>query len=173
MPKPITSSTKAKKPRPPRASAAERALTTEQNAVRREVAAYWLAIGVTQQRAADECGVDLRTVQRWCAEQDFQQHVADLRQQAFAEIEPQMWANVRLALDVERRMLNGEVQGDDPAWGAAKSLLDRFRGLALSAEAPPPPGGGGPGGVAVTVYANGERRDEPDRPRRDVIDQAP
>ncbi|MCK9495242.1 MAG: helix-turn-helix domain-containing protein [Dehalococcoidia bacterium] len=172
MPKPITSSTTKKPASRAKRPASERALTTAQNATRREVAAYWLAIGVTQQRAADECGVDLRTVQRWCAEDDFQQRLRGLREQAFAEIEPQMWANVRLALDVERRMLNGEVKGDDPAWSAAKSLLDRFRGLALTAEAPPPAGGGAQGGVALTVNVGGQR-DEPERRRREVIEQAP
>lgn len=132
----------------PRPAAAERALTTAQNAARRELAAYWLGIGVTQQRAADECGADLRTVQRWCAEQSFQDRIAQHRRTAFEQIEPQMWANVRLALDVERRMMNGELKADDPAWLAAQRLLDRFRAVFVDVDAPPSSGGSleGPAG---------------------------
>lgn len=130
MAKRVTSSSPEKAQRPKR-PAAERAVSTAQNAARREIAAYWLGIGVTQQRAADECGADLRTVQRWCAEPEFREQVAAHRRQAFDEIAPQMFANVRLALDVERRVMNGELARDDDSAVEARDLLTRFRAASV------------------------------------------
>lgn len=137
--------------------------------VRRDVAARWLAIGTTQKRAADEAGVDVRTVAQWCTEQPFRDRIADLRATAFTELEADMLANVRHAIDLERRVFTEELKHDNPAYREAKPLLERVRNLIFRIEAPPAQGGDAQGSPGVAVYvANGGVQHE--RPGGTVID---
>lgn len=92
----------------------------------KRAAARYIAIGCTQQYSADQVGVTLRTVQNWCAEDEFDQVVTQLRDLAWARVEPGIMANVELALEVQRQMFRGEVSPDDKRYAAAQRLIDRI-----------------------------------------------
>lgn len=134
-------------------------------AVRRDIAARWLAIGVTQDRAAREAGVDVRTVAKWAADEAFRARIADLRARAFTEIEADMLANVRFALDLERRVFTEEIKHDNPAYLEARPLLIRIRDLIFRIESPAPAGDDPARGVTVAVYngAGGVQHEQPGR----------
>lgn len=92
----------------------------------RRAAALYLAIGFTGQDVADRVGQDIRTIQRWCADPVFDAYRQALRALAISRIEPAIMANVELALDVQRRMLIGEVAPTDARYLAAERIINRI-----------------------------------------------
>ncbi len=87
-------------------------------------AARLMALGYTQQMVADELQVTLRTVQNWCAIPGFYVYVDELAAMAWTRVEPRLMANIELALDVQRRMLLGEIDAKSPRYVEARSLIN-------------------------------------------------
>lgn len=83
---------------------------------------------------ADKVGVTLRTVQYWCAEEEFDQEVSRLRELAWQRVEPGIMANVELALEVQRAMFAGEIKADDKRYIEARRLIDRILDRLLYVE---------------------------------------
>lgn len=116
----------------------------------KRAAARLRAIGCTQDYTANEVGVDIRTVQNWCAEDEFDSVVRQLKELAWARVEPGIMANVELAIEVQRQMFMGEIKADDKRYLAAQRLIDRILDRLLYVEpAHNPPGS--PGLVAVNI----------------------
>jgi hypothetical protein len=95
--------------------------------VQQEAAARYLAIGCTHQYTADRCGIkSLVTIHNWFKRREFADYVQLLRERAFDEVNPKIWQNVVLALELQRQVLAGEVPADDPRLPIADKLLSRF-----------------------------------------------
>ncbi len=99
--------------------------------------ARFLALGYSRQRAADEAGCSDRTVERYARRPEFVELVDRLRERAWSKVQPEIIQNVRQALDIRRRVLEGEISDNDSRWKAAQPLLrivDRVTERALSAD---------------------------------------
>ena len=82
-----------------------------------------MAIGYTQQMAADEMGIALRTVQNYCAKKGFYEYVKHLSLLAWERVEPSLMANMELALDVQRQVLLGKIDAKDGRYVEARALI--------------------------------------------------
>lgn len=111
-----------------------------------------LAIGYPQTAAAEALGQNLRTVQRWCADEQFEAYIDRLYQTAWERVEPGIMANVELAIEVQRQMLRGEVKPNDPRYREAARLLDRILDRLLYVE--PASAGGDAAGIAAVSAVN-------------------
>lgn len=165
MSKPITSSTKKPVAKKSTASSTPR---PKANPAQRELAARLLAIGGhSQEGVARVVGVQLRTVQRWHAEDAaFQARVDELRAMAIERIEPKVWALVELALENMRRMFAGEIKHDDPVYVESKSFLARFFERTFYVEPAAPAGGSA--AAAATINLNVGAGGQPEPPRRAI-----
>lgn len=94
--------------------------------VRQRVAAHRLAVGGTQEQAAQAVGVDTRTVRRWCDDPDFAALVDYLHVTAWERVEPAVFATLELAIGVIQQMLRGELEADDKRVLSAERLLERL-----------------------------------------------
>lgn len=119
-------------------------------------AARLLAIGYTKGMAASEAGVDLRTVMRWCARSDFHELVLQYQQTAFARVEPMIMANLELALEMQRKVMNGELAPNDPRFAVAHDLIKRFLDRLLYVEPALGAGGNPPPGITVPIQINAQ-----------------
>lgn len=123
-------------------------------------AAKLLAIGFTQQMTADEVRVDIRTVRRWLERHEFCELVEHYRETACAHIDPDIWAHLRLAIEIDRRVLIGEIAFDDPRAIRAQRLIDRFLDRLLYVEPAPATvaGGNTPTGPAALIQINAQQQ---------------
>lgn len=96
----------------------ERAWTPSEDRVAR-----LLAIGYTQEMAADELGMARRTVQNYCAKPGFYEYVKHLSLLAWERVEPSLMANMELALDVQRQVLLGKLDAKDNRYIEARALI--------------------------------------------------
>ena len=116
-------------------------------------AARLRAIGYTQQMTAEAIGAGMRTVQGWCAEPEFDSHVQRLHEEAFRRIEPQLMANLEMAISVQRDMFAGRISPSEKRYIEAAKLIDRLLDRLLYTE-PAEPASSKPA-VGVTVI-NGQ-----------------
>lgn len=93
-----------------------------------------LAIGCSQQYTADHVGAGLRTVQNWCAEDEFDRIRTELRELAWSRVEPGIMANVELALEVQAQMFRGDIKPDDKRYASAERLIYRILDRLLYVE---------------------------------------
>lgn len=120
-----------------------RSLNSDEWPTKREIAARCLALGMTQQKSADEAMVDLTTVQRWLREEPYVAHIDDLRRYGFQQVEADWIGGLRLALRCETQMFNGEIEPNDPRYIEARRRIDRFDKFLM--VRPPTGAGGEPG----------------------------
>lgn len=92
----------------------------------KQLAAKYLAIGCTQEYTAQKTETPHRTLQHWCAEPEFHTWVLHLREVAVAQIEQDIAANVRLALEVQAEVMRGELSASSDRFIVADKLLYRF-----------------------------------------------
>lgn len=129
-------------------------LGAEALSVRQRVAAHRLAVGGTQQQAADAVGVEARTIRRWCDDPTFAALVEHLHVTAWQRVEPAVFATLELAIGVIQQMLRGELEADDKRVQSAERLLDRLLNRLFdigTAPANPPPALDGPGNTAGVI----------------------
>lgn len=101
-------------------------LGAEALSIRQRNAARLLAVGMSQQQAADAVGVDVRTVRRWRDEQAFEDMVQELHLTAWSRIEHAVMATLEQAIGVVQEMLRGEIKPDDKRYLAAERLIERL-----------------------------------------------
>ena len=87
-----------------------------------EKAAECLADGGRFWQAAEQAEVDIRTISRWSHEEAFIEYCVQLRQAARATRKAKRERVIRLALDIEAKVLSGEVVDDKLAARAAAIL---------------------------------------------------
>lgn len=97
-------------------------------------AAELRALGYTQQMVADQVGRDLRTVQRWCADDAFDARVRELRHLMRYEVEPDILANLRLAVKVQREVFLGQRDPKDATYKEAREFVRIFLARLLTAD---------------------------------------
>lgn len=115
-------------------------LTADALSIRQRNAARLLAIGMSQQQAADGVGVDVRTVRRWCDDRAFAEMVEELHALAWSRVEHAVMAMLEQAIGVMQAMLRGEVAPDDKRYVEASRLVERLIARLFSIAAPPAPG---------------------------------
>lgn len=84
-----------------------------------------LALGYSQTAAAEEIGVDGRTVRRWVATEGFNEYVDGLHRQLWEYIDPQFKANLLHALKLQSQVFAGERAYDDGAYLEARRFIER------------------------------------------------
>lgn len=130
-------------------------MTAQQNTVKPKwtpkqlLAARCRAIGMTQQASADQVGVNLVTLQRWETQRGFTALREEYMERVVSQVEPTIMANLLLALEVQRQVLNGELTHDSGRAELANRLVARFLDRLLYVE--PAPSAGGNPAAAVTV----------------------
>ena len=118
-------------------------------------AARYLAIGCTLQHSADQARVGLRTVQSWVKKAAFAEYVERLHLSLLERVEASLMANLQLALEVQRQVLNGEVSARDERYAVAHKLIDRLLDKFLIVDPPAPyPALPAPAGPAFAVQIN-------------------
>lgn len=122
--------------------------------VKQKLGARLRAIGYTQQSTADQVGVSITTIQKWEEDDAFHEYVQQLHNVAWQRIEPAIMANVALAVDVQRDMLNGLVKPDDKRYLEARRLIDRIVDRLLYVEPPALPAGDTAPTTAVNIQLN-------------------
>lgn len=117
-------------------------------------AAYLIAIGWPIDHVAGEVGVHRNAIRKWLLRTAFVQMVDDARAKVVEQFEPAIMANVHLAVDVQRRMLVGEIRPDDKRYLEARRLLERFLDRLLYVEPAPPQVGFPANGISVPIQIN-------------------
>lgn len=117
-------------------------------------AAGYLAIGCTVAYTARQTRTPPRTLYNWLDEDEFQRGVISLKETAWQRAEPEIFANLGLALEVQRAMFRGEVQATDERYLAAERLIDRFLGRLLYVEPANVASGNGSVGAAIQLNVN-------------------
>lgn len=84
-----------------------------------------LALGATQSMAARTCNVNLRSVQRWCAEENFQAYVMNRVEEARAEWNIDLRNILVTAMKIELEVMFGKRRHDDGAAIRAADILAR------------------------------------------------
>lgn len=112
-------------------------LSSEALSIRQRNAARLLAIGYTQQQAAEAVGVDKRTITRWCDEEAFHATVEQLHLTAWERIQPGVYSTLEMAIEVVQQMLRGELKADDKRYLAAERLIDRLLSRLFAVGAAP------------------------------------
>lgn len=119
-------------------------------------AARYLAIGCTQEYTIQKCDIGTRdTLVRWMKQPGFHAYVEEMKQRAFEYVEPAIWQNVTLALEIQRQLFAGEIKPDDGRIPHADKLLDRFLNKLTAIPVPdPPPAGAAVAGPAAAIQIN-------------------
>lgn len=110
-------------------------------------AAELLSSGLMQSEVARELPMNLRTLQRWCADADFADYVDTLVDEQRAQWNRQFRRIVKRAMQVEEDVMDGKVRADDARAIRAHEILSKtaYRVAALGAvdRSPVRPGYGG------------------------------
>ena len=84
-----------------------------------------LSTGYLQTEAAQDTGTPLRTVQRWCADPNFEDYVLELIDVQRAQWNRQFRRIVRKAMQLEEDVMDGKVSGIDPRAIRAHEILSK------------------------------------------------
>lgn len=114
-----------------------------------QMAAQYLGIGCTWKYTAEKAMCTEMSLGRWLKQQPFLDLVEDTRRRAFEVVEPRIFQNVALALEVQRQAFTGEIPANDRRVALAEKLLDRFLGALV-----PVPTGTPAAGPTVPVQIN-------------------
>ena len=101
---------------------------------KQKLVARYLAIGYTQEMAARAVGYSERQVGRLIVDPAFTGLVQQLHERLWSRLEPEIVANMLLAVDVQRRMFLGEINPSDGRYRAAERLLNRILERLLVAD---------------------------------------
>lgn len=134
-----------------RSGVAELAAIVKEWKPAKQLAARYLAIGCTQQYAAEKTDTPHRTLQHWIAEPEFHAWTLYLRDVAVAQIETDIAANVRLALEVQAEVMRGDLSAKSDRYRVADKLLYRFVDRLVAIEAGPAAPDGAPVGPTVVI----------------------
>ena len=86
--------------------------------------ARWLALGLTQTAAAEKEGIALRTVQKWCADNRLEELADVLHARGWERVDPQLWANLELALQIQQEVFTGQRPPRDLVYLEARRFID-------------------------------------------------
>jgi hypothetical protein len=118
-------------------------------------AARYLAMGATWDYTLQRCDIKARqTLANWIKNPNFAALVEEMRQRAFEFVEPAIWQNVTLALEVQRQLFAGEIPPNDGRIPHADKLLDRFLNKLTAIPLPEPPAGPAVAGPAAAIQIN-------------------
>lgn len=113
--------------------------------------AWWLAIGASREYAAQQTGITRTTLYRWLEDPVFAAEIERLHIIAVERVEPTIMGNVEFALDIQRRVMTGEIPANDDRATTADRLIGRILDRLLAVVAPAPPG---PGVTVAPVQVN-------------------